>query len=363
MNSIVAESTLVGKKEFPAISILVPTHPQYPKNNIDREHMIALLSQAEEQLHRLYHKEKVEQMMEKLHRMVNSINFSALSQGLAIYVSPHIEKMINLPFEVTEKVIVDDSFEIRDLLYAAKLNKQFLVVMISQNKVKTFFGYGNIMMPVHYKDMPDNVKDVTNEHSAPGWDYFDSKTWDEKNLHNYLHFIDDVIERETRNADYPVIVMGDPKQLGYLQHHTHNAKKIIGYVEGNYEHANLADIRKKVDPFLVKYAAEDELKAFDLLYQAVSKENFVAGITEVWRAAAETRGRLLLVEKDFRVSARFGDDNYTIIVDEEVEKTRNRIADAVDDVIELVLKNNGNVVFVENGKLKDYNGIALVTRY
>jgi hypothetical protein len=39
------------------------------------------------------------------------------------------------------------------------------------------------------------------------------------------------------------------------------------------------------------------------------------------------------------------------------------VTDAVDDLIEMVLEKNGRVTFVDNDMLKDYNRIALITRY
>jgi hypothetical protein len=39
------------------------------------------------------------------------------------------------------------------------------------------------------------------------------------------------------------------------------------------------------------------------------------------------------------------------------------IKDAVDDVIEKVLENGGDVEFVDEGILKDYNHIALIQYY
>lgn len=358
-----ADLTLVGQKEYPAISILIPTHPQYPKFKVDREHMISLLNDAELQLRHQFSKQKADQMMERLHETVNGINYNQLSKGLAIYVSPHHEKVIHLPFEVTEKVIVDDSFEVRDLVYAAKLNRQYLVVIISQNKVMTTMGYGGAFIPVKYKDMPDNVKDVVNSHSFPGWDYLDTKAYEEKNIQNYLHFIDEVIEKAIRNTDFPVIMMGDTKLLGYIRNNTSNAKRIIGYVEGNYERISTADLRKKVEPFLNNLSESEESKAMDLLGGAVSKNTFAGGLSEVWRAAAEGRARLLLVEKDYRQSAHLDEDGFTLIVEDQPANPYKRIADAVDDIIELVLKNNGDVMFVDNGKLAAYQRIAVVTRY
>lgn len=361
--STLAERSLIGQKEFPAVSIILSTQPQFPKTKLDREYMNSLLAKAEVQLLAQYSKQKTESLMDKLHHAVNTIKLNELSKGLAIYVSFNIEKVIHLPFAVTEKVIVDNSFEIRDLLMAAKLNQNYLVVILSQNMVKTFFGYGSHLMPVKFDGMPDNVGDVSNEHSFPGWDYYDAHAFEEKNIHNYLRFIDDVIEKETRGSNDPVLIMGDTKLIGYLKHHSRNIKRIIGFVEGNYEHAGYTEIQTRIKPFFNVFENKGQDAAVDLLQEAVGANTFSAGITEVWRSAAEAKGRLLLVEKDYKQSARFGDDSYTILIDEEIENSRSKIADAVDDVIEMVLLNHGDVVFVENDKLIPFNRIALVNRY
>jgi hypothetical protein len=44
------ENTLVGRHEYPAISLLVPTHPEYPKFKVDKKHFQALIQSAESQL-------------------------------------------------------------------------------------------------------------------------------------------------------------------------------------------------------------------------------------------------------------------------------------------------------------------------
>lgn len=361
--STLTERSLIGKKEFPAVSIILTTHPQYPKSKLDREYINILLSQAEGQLLAQYSKQKTAGLMEKLHHAVNTIKLNEVSNGLAIYVSDTVEKVIHLPFPVTEKVIVDNSFEVRDLLMAAKINRNYLLAVLSQNKVKTFFGYGSHLMPVTFTDMPENVKDVTNEHSFPGWDYLDAHAYDDKNIRNYLRFIDEVIEKETRGSNDPVLVMGDTKMIGYLKNNTRNAKRIIGYIEGNYEHATYNEIRSRIKPHFEVFEGKEQDAAIELLQKAINTDTYSAGITEVWRSAAEAKGRLLLVEKDFRQAARFGDDSYTILIDGEVENSRSKIADAVDDIIEMVLLNHGDVVFLDNDKLIQYNRIALVNRY
>ncbi|MCX6291935.1 MAG: hypothetical protein NT126_09260 [Bacteroidetes bacterium] len=359
----ISKQSMVGQKAFPAISIILSTNPQYPKFKADRERLISLLKNAEHQLKQKYSKQKTELLMDKLHRVVNNINFNHLAQGIAIYVSSNDERVIHLPFAVSEKVIVDESFEIRDLIYSAKKNKSYLLTTISQNRVKTFLGSGNSLVTTPLPDMPENIKDVTNEHSFPGWDYLDTKAYEEKNIRNFLHFIDEILEREIRHTNLPVILMGDIKLMGLFRQHTMNKKNILGYVEGNFDHSPSNELLAAIRPVLNSIEKKEQDHALVELATAVSKDTYAAGIAEVWKAATEARGRLLVVEKDYRQPARFGDDSYNIIIDDVPVTGLNLIADAVDDVLEHVLLNNGDIIFVENGMLPDFQRIALITRY
>jgi hypothetical protein len=223
------------------------------------------------------------------------------------------------------------------------------------------------MKEVEFEGMPLNIEDVTNAHSVPGWDYLDTQAWEEKNIRNYIHFIDEVIDKEFRQspvaAPQPIILMGDTKILGYYKQMTSNADRIAGMVEGNYEYANTDELKRRIAPVLEQIDRRDEENALTLLYGAVNTNHYAAGIAEVWRAVAEKKCRLLLVETDYHQAARAGENPYTILIDDEIENVRNRIPDAVDDIIEMTFNGGGDVVFLENGKLEEYQHIACVTYY
>lgn len=354
---------LVGRKEYPAISLILPTHPQYPHFKVDKEHMIELLSDVASQLAARYSAQKVEEMMQKVNEAVARIDYSKLSESLAVFVSEHQSKVIHLPFAVTEKVIVDDSFEVRDLIYAAKQHRQYLLVSITKNGVKTLMGYGRSFVPVQYKDMPRNIKDVTNSHSIPGWWYLDTAAYDENNIKNFIHFIDETLHRVINGTNLPVIVTGDTKILGIFNSTTTIAQNIAGYIEGNYEHITTVELYKKVEPILSELDVKDREKAMLLLSQAVSQGHYVSGMTEVWRAAKEGRIRLLLLEKDYLQPAHYGDDASEILINDELVGAHRKIADAVDDAVEMVIRHKGDVQFLDNGQLEIHQRIAAVTRY
>ncbi|MFM8432135.1 MAG: hypothetical protein ACKOA1_04990 [Bacteroidota bacterium] len=357
------ENTLIGQHAYPAISLLVPTHPAYPKFKLDRKHMVDLVKNAENQLSDRFSKHLTHELVGKLNETVNAIDFTSLSHGLAVYVSQHHSKVVHLPFEVEEKVIVDDSFEVRDLQMAAQMHREYLLVLISKNAVRTAVGNGISLVPVKYKDMPADIQDVTNSHSLPGWDYLDTEAYDEKNTRNYLRFIDDVLTNAVKGNELPVIIMGDNKMLGIYRSGTSLGDRIVGYIEGNFEHATVPQIHDRVMPVLKKMDDESEAKAFNVLSGALSKGDFCGGIVEVWRAAVEGRGRLLLVESSYQQKASMGDDLATLVVGQEPAHGYRKVADAVDDVIEKVIEKGGKVQFVEDGRLTDYDRIALVTRF
>jgi len=363
MNYSQEVDALVGAKEFPAISILLPTHPQYPKFKEDKEHMIELVHEVEQQLSARFSKHKTGMLMKKLDQALSEIDYTTLSAALAIYVSEHLTKIVHLPFEVSEKVIVDDSFEVRDLIYSAKMNREYLLVSITKNGVRTALGYGNALVPVKYKDMPLDIDDVKNSHSLPGWDYLDTEAYDEKNLRNYLHFVDETVRKAMTGLELPIIVAGDTKILGYVRNSSTIAPRIIGYVEGNLDHATTVEIRKKVQPFLDQLNKKQEEEAMLLLQYAVSKNSFAAGITEAWRSVREGKARLLLVENDYTQVGSLGEDEFTFLPGEPESAPYRRVADAVDDLIEWVVRHKGDVQFVPNGGLSDFQRIAVVNRY
>jgi peptide subunit release factor 1 (eRF1) len=109
----------------------------------------------------------------------------------------------------------------------------------------------------------------------------------------------------------------------------------------------------------MQFENEKDVKEF---IEKIGEHHAVNGIQEVWKAAKEGRGLKLLVEKDYRKPGFLNNDETHLFL--TPPKTIHRIvADAVDDIIEMVWEKNGQVVFTENDLLKDYQRIALITRY
>jgi len=134
---------------------------------------------------------------------------------------------------------------------------------------------------------------------------------------------------------FPVFVLGAEKILDYFRRITHNEKSIVRYVNGNFRDATDADIRETLRPYLNDWEQVRQIDLFNKVRAAEDENRLSKGIREVRRVLTGGNARLLVVEKG--------------LIEEEV-----------DAVMEKVLAAGGEIQFVEDGVLKDYDSIVLI---
>ena len=306
-----------------------------------------------------------------LHGKLDSIRERIASirchEGLAIFISPNLFKVNVLPFPVKEKIMLGRSFEIRDLIYFTQFLKPYYLLTISKKRARLLKGRGNDLQEIINNDFP---KQYTEEYeyaiaSSSGAlkDFeLDKSILREKRQMSFLKQADDTLNKYI-NDDTALFVAGVGEELANFEHISHHIRKIAGTIAGNYDidavHP-LAESVWKQTKEMVK-ASQDELLL--KLQEDFGKHLAVDGIRNVWKAAKEGNGLTLLLEKDYQVTAYSDPMNDTHIYLTPPAGKYYVIADAADDVIEVVKEKGGNVVIVENGELKDFGRVALMLRY
>jgi hypothetical protein len=357
------EARAVGEqvKYLPAISIIQPFEP-----------MMSLKSELEYRLKRAVEKVETELMANypvhtavpvivKLQNLIRQLNYNTHKKSIAIFVSPLIEKVYYLDIRVEEKIVIDESFEIRDLVYSKKQNIQYLVLLLSAERSKMYLGNCSKFVLIK-SNAPDNIYAYKNDAAERVANFSDPDKRKEILLDKFLHHMDEGLSIVLKAYDLPVFVMGSEKVLGHFKKITKNREKLVQFIHGNYNEATEPEIRKALQPHINNWRKIKEQDLLQQLESAINNKKLAIGIQNAWMSAAHKNSRLLVVEKDFVYPAQ-------IINAETISphdpNTRNPfyIKDAVDDVMEKVLQNGGDVEFVENGLLKDYERIALIQYY
>jgi hypothetical protein len=345
----------------PAVSIIMPFEPKMSLKTELVKSLKFAVDKVGQELQENYPDEMSTLVMQKLKGIFKNLNFNTHKKSIAIYVSPVFEKVLYLDIAVEEKIIVDESFEIRDLVYSKKQLHKYLVLMLSANESRIYLGNTETFVRI----VSNTSQSVAFENDAPERVANFSDVADRKQIlmNKFLHHIDNGLDIILNAYHLPLFVLGTDKIAGHFKKLTKHASAVIEYVHGNYEEAATDELKKILQPYISDWQKVKQKDLLNQLEEAAGKNKLATGMKEVWREAMNQKGRLLVVEKNYMFAAEHGSKEGIIYKAIEPYNKFSYIKDAVDDVMEKVLENSGDVEFVDEGVLKDYNHIALVQYY
>jgi hypothetical protein len=158
-------------------------------------------------------------------------------------------------------------------------------------------------------------------------------------------------------------VLAPERVSGHFKSLTLHGSAIIDYIHGNFEEATVDDLKEILKPRIAEWKKVKEKDMLNQIEEAAGKKKLVAGMPGVWRTAMSGNGRLMIIENDYTYNAQHGTVDEVIYKAIEPHNKFSYTKDAVGQVMEKVLENGGDVEFVENGLLTNYQGIVLLQRY
>lgn len=336
----------------PSVSIVVSFYPMMSSKSDIQERLKLAIAKVEKELSEQYTADKSLPVLLKLHRLVEQLNYNTHKKSIAIFASPVIEKVYYLDIPVDERIVVGDSFEIRDLVYSKKQNIQYLVLLLSAERSSMYLGNCSKFLLIK-SNHPQNIFAYKNEIPERVANFSDPEKRKEILLDKFLHNMDDGLSIVLNAYHLPVFVIGPERVLGHFKKITKNLEKLVGFIHGNYNEATEPEIRNLLQPYIEDWRKIKQQSILQEIEKAASDHKLSFGIHEVRKQAARKNCRLLVVEKDF------------MLVDPNTHPTNNAffIKDEVDDVMEKVLQNGGDVEFVDKDVLKEHGRIALIQFY
>jgi len=343
----------------PAVSIIMPFEPKMSlKTELSHSLKIAA-DKVERELLEAYPYELCTLVMQKLRSIISHLNFNTRKNSIAIYVSPVFEKVLYLDIAVEERIVVDESFEIRDLVFSKKQLHKYLVLLLSGSESRIYLGNTESFERI-LSNFSDSLVDDAHEKIS---NFGDMSSRKELLMNKFLRQTDNTLEIILNIHNLPLFVVGTEKMIGHFRKITKHGSAIIDYLHGNYEEASIPELRKILAPHIDNWKLVKQTEILKQLEEADGNGKIATGIREVWQEAVRQKGQLLVVEKDYMYAAQHGSKDDIIYKAVEPFKNFSYIKDAVDDVIEKVLLAGGDVEFVEKGVLSQYNHIALVLYY
>jgi len=342
----------------PALSILVPTHRTSPDNQQDPIQVKNLVDEAKTRLAEEFSAREVEPLLNRLEALVKEIDYPYTLDGLALYVSHDIGQLFYLPFTVPARVVIDQTFATRDLVYGLHRAQRYWVLLLSQGSTRLLAGTGETLEEI-------NSQSFSMQMTGPGATgplpyHADTRYLDDR-IRRFFQQVDSAFAEYAQDESLPLIVGGVDRQISFFKEVSQYASAIAGTFTGNYDRATIPELVPLVWPLVQSVRQSQQADALQTLENAVDAQRFVSTLGEAWRLAHEGRGKLLVVEKGYHVPAIISDSGSLELV--ESEGGTAVMDDAVDEVMEAVLAKGGDVALVEDGTLPLHQRIALVLRY
>lgn len=347
---------------YPCVTITLPTHRTSPENKQDPIRVKNLIQQAQERLGGEFSKRESAPIHAHLEALANEINYEHLSDGLALYANNDIARAFAIPFTLQERVVVDETFFTRDLVLALNRTPRYWVLALGEDPTRLYEGVNDTLTEVRGGGFPLSHSGPGGATVLPGGVGVNPSAYRDEQLHKFYREVDAALKPYLTDDPLPLVLVGVDRNLAFFNQATEHGASILTTITGAHEKSSPHELGKLVWGPLQTALEKQRESVMDDINQAIGAQLLARGVGEVWQAANEARGRLLVVEENYHFPARLDESGLQLVAADDATAP-GIMDDAVDELIEHVLSKGGRVRFVPDGRLDAYDRIALILRY
>ena len=351
---------LQALQPYPAVSVLCSTGPGERMAAADRARLGALLDEVRGRLREDGEGDRAEcaDLLARLEGLVEDAAGRPTRSALALYASPDHASGWALPVPVVDRVVVDPSFATRDLVRSLHRTPRHVVLVLTDREARLFDGVGETLLPPPAGPFPLQVdRRSSADRAAPGRAP-ERGTRVDQTGDAFLRLVDDALGTYLNLHPAPLVLVGARTTVARFRHLSRNTGRLAGLVDGSHARSPLPVLVALVRPVLDRYLHGRQAEALALLTRRTSAGRVVTGMDAVWLAARTERPEVLAVEQGLFYPARLSADGLFLAPATDVWHP-DVLDDAVDEVIELVLRRGGWVALADDGALADQDRIAL----
>ena len=359
LTSTPKRETIATVQFLPAVSIIVPFAPVItPKKTLDCS-LKNIMGRVEAILTAGYTVEKAIPVIIKLRNLITSLNYSTHRKSIVIFVSPIIDRVYYLEAEMEEKIVIDPAFKFSDLVFCKKEKQEYLILLLSDNYCKMYLGDGtrlkliksNTLADSHFNENTGTNKEV----------YFSNTTKENVCIRNkFLLQMDKGLSIILKSYPLPVFVIGDEKIFRDFKAITVNDESLVEFIHGNCGETSESEMEGFIRYILTFWKRLKQRHLLNQIEKAMTQHKLRAGIMEIFSASIQSKGKLLVVEKQMLKNLHASKANNILFKTGSVINEVFFIRDEADAIIKNVLENGTNIELIDDGQLEKYGNVALI---
>ena len=347
-------------RKAPVVSLIVPFEPKMTDHQSLQTYLAQCLVRAHELLKTKCSNSTCKILFHKLKNLVAGLDFHTHKKSIAIMVSRAAQKILYLDISVEERILIGDAFFVRELLETKGRHIEYLVLRLNARDFQIYVVKSNTIRKI-VADAPHSAYAYVNDISEKIGNFTDTSSRREILMDKFIHHIDNSLGIIVNAYRLPVVVIGPERMVGHFASLTKYQRFIFQYIHYNTSRLSDNELLFQLTTSLKDSEALVNFNLFSQLDEAKDKQLVAAGIEEVTESALARRGRILVIEKEFGKKGNSVETKDQVSIPFAQSLSRER--EQIDNVIEAVLANGGQVEIVDNNALTKYKHIALIKYY
>ncbi|GGE88220.1 hypothetical protein SAMN05443634_10738 [Chishuiella changwenlii] len=349
---------LATKRNSPSVTIAFNTHRSSPDNQKDVIQLKNLVKEAEERILKEYDKKEVLDVLEKLNQLPDELEVNKNLESLNIYLSKDTFEFIRTTWPLNQEgVWIDESFAIRPLIKEINRNKEYLVLYLTQKGVHLYEALNDsIVREIENDDFPYTEEAYNLSH------LFSKGNRQSNQLKEFYNQVDKALIRANPEHALPCLVVSTDENYSLLLTVADVPSLYIGSVSTDFNSPTQKNEFMKLAWDCIKDKQHKERESYIAeMHEAVGKGQVITDLQEIYQAAIDGKGELLIVHQDFHQAVQMLDDRTFDIVEDPTEN--GAIDDITSTIAWEVITKKGKVFFTSQDEIKDIGKIVLKTRY
>jgi len=353
-------SLLQAIASYPAVSVIMSTTPAMRMLPVDAQRLLGMAREAEGRLAAESIPGVRSTLLSPLADLVAEAAGGPATEAIAIFVSAGTREVVHLNVPVVDRVVVDPTFATRDLVRDLHRTPRHVVLALSQHEARLFEGVGDDLRPT--SDLrPASGRSFPRVAAGADAARRGRRSMHVQERRSFYRDVDRALGAYLRVNPAPLVIVGAERELAEFRGLSTNLARLAGCVEGSMVTASIADLVPRIRLVMQGYLRSRQQEALELLDQRISAKRAVSGMASAWLAAHAERPEMLAVEEGYFYPARVDPSGELLSPAVDVEHP-DVIDDAVDELIEAVLRRGGWVALIEDGALAEHERVALTLR-
>jgi len=350
---------LASEKSNPCVTISLNTHRTYPDNAQDVIVLKKLCEEAEERLVREFGKRTIAPLLDKLEHIPSEINENYNLDSLHIFLSNSTKEIFKSTWPTKDdRIFISDSFATGPIIKAINRNLDYLILVVSQGGVKMFEATNDAL-----------VAEIENSYfpfeENPHFNTEPLKISDPKATDNmvreFLNKVDKAAVKMYYQTKMKCVVICTEGNYSRLLQVADQPDIYAGHAHIDYNNQAGHQVAIQAWEIIKEQQTKHEKAAINEIKDAIGHNKAITGLSEIYKAAKEGRGDLLLVQNDSARAVKMTGDTTFELVDDVTQP--GIIDDITSEIAMEVIMKKGRVVFTDLNEMKELGDVVLKTRY